>query len=138
MYRFSILGFLAVALLLVGCDSGGGNERETIAGTWQGTVQGQGTEYTVQLTLQQFQRSETTIIVEGSGTVQSEADSLAFTIQDGSFTPSSGKVLFPQQYEMGRPGQMRGTVADDFESMTVMMFGGPASFGGEEFTLTKR
>jgi hypothetical protein len=103
----------------------------------RGTVERQGTEYIVVLNLQQLQGGQSANVVRGDGTVQSADASFAFTITSGTFAPASNEILLPQQYESGRTGQVRGTVGDDRETMTVMLFGGPVSFDGNEVTLNK-
>ncbi len=138
MYRASVLGVLLLAALAVGaCDSSGENEVASITGTWRGTVDRDGTSFVVVLSLQQLQGGQSTNVVRGSGEVSTDDQSFTFSIQNGSFSPSSNEVTLPQQYDVGRTGQIRGTVADDLETMTVMLFGGPPSFDGDEVTLNK-
>lgn len=138
MSRPVVLGLcLVVPFLLVACDSGGENDVETLSGSWRGTVERQGTEYVVVLNLRQLQGGQSANVVRGDGTVQSGDETFSFTITSGTFAPASNEVLLPQQYASGRTGQMRGMVGDDRETMTVVLFGGPASFDGDEGTLNK-
>jgi hypothetical protein len=138
MSRLAVFGLgLLLPVLLVACDSGGDNDVDTLSGSWRGTVERQGTEYIVVLNLQQLQGGQSANVVRGDGTVQSADASFAFTITSGTFAPASNEILLPQQYESGRTGQVRGTVGDDRETMTVMLFGGPVSFNGDEVTLNR-
>jgi len=138
MYRSLALGSLLFVLgLAVACDSGGENEVETISGQWSGTVEREGTEYMVLMTLQQLQGGQANNVVQGEGTVESDERSFSFTIDNGAFLPNSNEVTLPQQYAMGRPGQVQGMVSDDLETMTATISGGPVGFDGEEFTLNK-
>lgn len=128
---------LATSLVLLACDSGGERSAEDISGTWRGTVDRQGTEYTVVIELRQTQIGQTSNPVNGNGEVRSSDDSFPFSVSNGTFLPSSNDVSLPQQYEGGRPGQIDGTVADNLNSMTVTIIGGPVSFNGEELTLSR-
>lgn len=123
--------------VLLACDSGSNTDVETISGRWSGTVEREDSEYTVVATLEQLQGGQTRNIVRGEGNVESDEQSFAFTIENGSFLPASNEVTLPQQYATGRPGQINGTVGDNLETITATITGGPASFNGEEFTLNK-
>jgi len=138
MHRAATLGVLLLAALLVGaCDSGGENDVASISGTWRGTVDRQGTSFVVVLSLRQFQSGQAADVVRGSGNIQADTETFNFSINSGTFAPSSNSITLPQQYEGGRTGQIRGAVGEDRETMTVMLFGGPVSFNGEEVTLNK-
>lgn len=123
--------------LLLGCDSGGNMEVENISGRWSGTVERNGTEYTVVTTLEQLQGGQTSNVVQGEGDVQSGDQSFAFTVENGAFVPASNEVTLPQQYATGRPGQIQGMVGENLETIDATITGGPAGFDGEEFTLDK-
>lgn len=123
--------------VLLACDSGGDMDAETISGRWSGTVERDGTEYTVVTTLEQLQAGQTSNVVQGEGEVQSDEQSFAFTIENGSFLPASDEVTLPLRYSAGRPGQLRGMVGEDLETITATITGGPVGFDGEEFTLNK-
>lgn len=136
--RYLVLWALLVPMgLLLACDSGSDMEVENISGQWSGTVERDGTEYTVVLTLEQLQGGQTSNVVQGEGNVESDEQSFAFTIENGSFFPASNEVTLPQQYATGRPGQIQGMVGEDLETITATTSGGPAGFDGEQFTLNK-
>ncbi|MEF8796844.1 MAG: hypothetical protein V5A48_10335 [Salinivenus sp.] len=128
---------LALATVLPACDSGAEMSPDGISGTWRGTVDRQGTEYTVVVDLRQSETSQASALVTGDGELSTEAEPFAFSVDNGSFVPSSNDVSLPQQYDAARPGRMNGTVADDLTTMTVTIIGGPADFNGEEFTLSR-
>lgn len=135
MSRTVLTGFLVALLLAVACDSGGENGVEDISGRWSGAVEHANTEYRVVVTLRQLQGGQQENVVRGEGEVRSAEDTLAFTVENGTFRPRSNDVTFPQQYEAGRPGQMQGRVAEGLNTMTVTVTGGPVGFDGEEFTM---
>lgn len=135
MSRVALGSLLAALLFVAACDSGGENGGANISGQWSGTVEHAGTEYTVGLTLQQLQGGQQEDIIQGEGEVRSAEETFTFTVENGTFHPPSNEVTFPQQYHSGRPGQMQGRVADDVETMTVAITGGPVGFNGEEFTM---
>ncbi len=128
---------LAIATVLPACDSGVEMRRNGISGTWRGTVDRQGTEYTVVVTLRQGENGQASALVTGGGELSAKAETFAFSVDNGSFVSSSNDVSLPQQYDAARPGRMNGTVADDLTTMTVTIIGGPADFNGEQFTLSR-
>lgn len=110
---------------------------DEISGSWRGTVDRQGTEYTVVVDLRQSETSQANALVTGDGELSGDAETYAFSVDNGSFVPSSNDVSLPQQYDAARPGRMNGTVAADLNTMTVTIIGGPADFNGEQFTLSR-
>jgi len=128
---------LALVTVLPACDSGGEMSPDGISGTWRGTVDRQGTEYTVVVDLRQSETGQANALVTGDGELSADAETFAFSVDNGSFVPSSNDVSLPQQYDAARPGRMNGTVADDLNTMTVTIIGGPADFNGEQFTLSR-
>jgi hypothetical protein len=138
MPRVLTCGFLLILVAtLPACDSGGERPTDDLSGTWRGTVARQGTEYTVVVELRQSETGRPSALLSGDGTVGSDEASFSFSVENGTFSPASHDVSLPLQYDAGRPGRMSGTVADDLDAMTVTIIGGPASFNGEEFTLTR-
>lgn len=137
--RSWIGGLCLLGLLVVvpACDSGGTNEQQTVTGRWQGTVETDSVTYEVDLTVEEAEQSNPTgSRLVGSGTLVG-ADTRSFQITDGSFTEPTLTLSLTLRFEVPRPILLQGTVAEDYQSISAELSGGPPRFDETPITLTR-
>ncbi len=136
----SWIGLLCVVGLLAvvsACDSGGAQESGTVTGRWQGTVETDSVTYEIRFDLEEADEPDPTgpRLVGSGELVGSERRS--FQITDGSFMEPNRRLSLNFRFDIPRPILLQGTVAEDYESISAELSGGPPRFDEATLTLTR-
>jgi len=119
------------------CDSGGAQESGTVTGRWQGTVETDSATYEVRFDVEEADESDPTgPRLVGSGELVG-AERRSFQITDGSFTELNRALSLTFRFDIPRPILLQGTVAEDYESITAELSGGPPRFDETPIPLTR-
>ena len=126
-----LLSFLIFFVFLTGCDSNKTNSPPTISGTWVGTVNSSGSDFSVSLTIDELQT-----VVTGGGTVSSPTEQQTFVIEQGSYLHPL--LSISNRFEVAPfIGSLSVNVNDDRDEMRGTM-AGPGFGGVAELTLSRQ
>lgn len=132
-----LLSLLGVLVVMSACDSGGANETGTVTGQWQGTVETDSVTYEIRFDLEEADASDPTgPRLTGTGELMG-AERRSFQITDGSFTEPNRALSLNFRFDVPRPILLQGTVAEDYESISAELSGGPPRFDETPVTLTR-